>query len=183
MRLFIAVDIDDPGMVERLRDLEEELRALRVQMKLVEPENFHVTIRFIGEVPDYVAGEIRGKVLPSLRFRPFKLRLAGVGAFPSPSSARVVWVGIVEGFDELKAIREQVDRGLRDLGLRLEEEEFAPHITLARLKERGSPAVAKFIMERSSYEVGEMEVRAVRLKKSNLTPRGPIYETLAEARV
>mgnify|MGYP001770648643 CR=1 FL=1 len=183
MRVFIAVDVDDPGMVARLRELEEELASLRVQMKLVEPENFHVTIRFIGEVSDYVVSEIRGKVLPAIKFRPFRLRLAGVGAFPSPSNARVVWVGITEGFDELRQIRDQVDRGLKDIGLRLEEEEFTPHITLARLKERGSPAIVKFLMDRANYEVGEMEVRSVRLKKSTLTPRGPIYETLAEARV
>jgi len=104
-------------------------------------------------------------------------------AWPSWRSPRVIWVGITEGFEELKAIREQVDKGLKDLGLRLEEEEFVPHITLARLKERGSPAVLKFLMERSNYEIGEMTVTSVRLKKSTLTPRGPIYETLAEARV
>ncbi len=183
MRVFIAVDVDQPEMVQSLRALEEELSSLRVPMKLVEPENLHITIRFIGEVSDFIVGEIRSKVLPSLRFKPFKLRLAGLGAFPSPSNARVIWVGITEGFEELKAIREQVDKGLKDLGLRLEEEEFVPHITLARLKERGSPAVLKFLMERSNYEIGEMTVTSVRLKKSTLTPRGPIYETLAEARV
>ncbi len=67
MRLFIAVDIDRPELVERLKEIEDELLSLRVPMKLVEPENFHITIRFIGEVADYVAGEIRGRVLPSLR--------------------------------------------------------------------------------------------------------------------
>ncbi|MGC9210240.1 MAG: RNA 2',3'-cyclic phosphodiesterase [Acidilobus sp.] len=183
MRLFIAVDIDRPELVKRLEEIEDELLSLRVPMKLVEPENFHITIRFIGEVADYVASEIRGRVLPSLRFKPFRLKLAGVGAFPNPSNARVIWVGIVEGFEELKEIREQVDRGLKEIGLSLEEEEFTPHLTIARVKERGSPAVLKFIMEKANYEIGEMEVRSVRLKKSTLTPRGPIYETLAEARV
>ncbi|MGC9072020.1 MAG: RNA 2',3'-cyclic phosphodiesterase [Acidilobus sp.] len=183
MRLFIAVDIDRQDMLQRLKELEEELSSLHVPMKLVEPENFHITVRFIGEVAEYVAGEIRGRILPGLRFKPFRLRLAGIGGFPSPSNARVIWVGIVKGFDELKDIREQIDRGLREIGITLEQEEFTPHLTLARIKERGSPAVLKFIMEKSNYEIGEMEVRSVRLKKSTLTPRGPIYETLAEARV
>ena len=181
MRVFIAVDIDNPAIVSRLRDLEASLLATRVPMKPVEPENFHITIRFIGEVPDYVVNEIRSQVLPKIKFKPFVVKLAGVGAFPSPSNARVVWIGIQKGFEELKAIRDQVDKLLTDLGLRLEQEEFAPHITLARIKDRGNPAIYKFIMDNANVEVGEQEVRSVRLKKSTLTPRGPIYETLAEA--
>jgi len=65
LRVFIAVDVDQPEMVQSLRALEEELSSLRVPMKLVEPENLHITIRFIGEVSDFIVGEIRSKVLPS----------------------------------------------------------------------------------------------------------------------
>jgi 2'-5' RNA ligase len=184
LRAFIAVDIDRPELVNKLKELELELESTRVRMKLVEPENFHVTLRFLGEIPDSAVSDIRSGVLPKLRFKPFTLKLSGVGAFPSPSSARVIWVGIVQGFDELKSIRDQLDKLLRDTGIKYEsDEEFTPHITIARLKERSNPEVAKFILEHSSYEVGEMVVNAVRLKKSILTPRGPIYETIAEARV
>ncbi len=183
MRAFIAVDIDKPEIVSRLRLLEEELQQLKVKMKLVEPENFHITLRFLGEIPDFTVSDIRSRVLPSLRFRPFVVKLSGFGAFPSATNARVLWVGISEGFDQLKSIRDQLDSLLRQAGIRFEEEEFSPHITLARLKERGGAAVAKFIMDHSSYEIGEMIVNSVRLKKSTLTPRGPIYETIAEARV
>lgn len=184
MRTFIAVDIDKPELVNKLKELEMELEATRVRIKLVEPENFHVTLRFLGEIPDSTVSDIRSGVLPKLKFKPFTLRLSGVGAFPSPNSARVIWVGIVQGFDELKSIRDQLDRLLKDIGIKYEnDEEFTPHITIARLKYRPSPEIIKFIMEHSSYEVGEMIVNAVRLKKSTLTPKGPIYETIAEARV
>ncbi|ADL19530.1 2'-5' RNA ligase [Acidilobus saccharovorans 345-15] len=184
MRAFIAVDIDRPELVSKLKELEQELESTRVRMKLVEPENFHITLRFLGEIPDSAVSDIRSGVLPKLRFKPFTLKLSGVGAFPSPNLARVIWVGIVQGFDELKSIRDQLDKLLKDTGIKYESgEEFTPHITIARLKERSNPEVAKFVLEHSSYEVGEMVVNAVRLKKSILTPRGPIYETIAEAHV
>jgi 2'-5' RNA ligase len=184
MRTFIAVDVDEPSIVAKLREIEQELNMVKARMKLVEPENFHITLRFLGEVPDHVVSDIRSQVLLKIKFKPFTLKLSGVGAFPSPTSARVIWVGVVQGFDELKRIREQLDLLLKDVGVRYEEdEEFTPHITLARLKERPSPEVARFIVEHSSYDIGEMTIKAVRLKKSTLTPRGPIYETIAEARV
>ncbi len=183
MRVFIAVDIDKEDIVARLRELEGHLMETRVSMKLVEPENLHITIRFIGEVPNYIVDDIRSHVIARLRFKPFTLRLSGVGAFPSPSNARVVWIGVAQGFEELKAIRDQVDSMLRDIGVALEPEEFSPHVTIARLKERGHPAIVRFLADFANYEAGEQEVNVVRLKKSILTPRGPIYETIAEAKV
>ena len=185
VRVFIAVDVDEPLLVSRLSRLIDAVVATGVPMKPVEPENLHITIRFIGEVPEGLVGEIARDVLGGLEFPEFELELRGLGAFPGPYRPRVVWVGVSRGAGELARIRERVEVGLRRLGIPPERggHEFRPHLTLARIKgSRNIQALTKLILDYQDYEIGSMVVRSVRLKKSTLTPRGPIYETLAEAK-
>ena len=185
LRVFIAVDIDDPMLVSRLERLIDSLRATGVPMKPVEPENLHITLRFIGEVPEGLVEEIKREVIGRLEFDPFDLELKGLGAFPGPYRPRVVWVGVGEGSEGLRRLHDLVEEGLRRLGVPPERgaKEYVPHLTLARIKgSRNIQALTKLILEHGDYPVGRMRVTSVRLKKSTLTRRGPIYETLAEAR-
>ena len=183
VRTFIAVDIEDPLLLSRIERLKEALVATGVPMKPVETQNLHITLRFIGEVPYGVVNDIIDLVLKRLSFKPFTIMLKGLGAFPSPLRPRVVWIGVEEGAERLRELREFIESGLRRLGLRPEKEEFIPHLTLARIKgARNLHALIKFIQDHEGYEVGSMTVEAVRLKKSTLTPKGPIYETLWEVK-
>lgn len=184
VRVFIAIDIEDPLLVSRLARLRDTVVATGVPMKPVEEENFHITLRFIGEVDSSRVETIKEHVLSALDFRRFVLELKGLGAFPTPSRPRVVWVGVSKGFDEVRRVRDSVESRLRNLGFRPESKEFHPHVTLARIK--GSKNISSLVRVLNDYSdtiVGEMTVSSIRLKKSTLTPRGPIYETLAEARL
>ena len=183
LRVFIAVDIEDPLVVSRLERVKEAVVSTGVPVKTVETENLHLTIRFIGEVGRGLVEDIKREVLGRLSFEPFDMELVGLGAFPSPTRPRVVWVGVGRGGDELRRIRDEVERGLRRLGVRPESQEFHPHVTLARVKgQRNIQALVKLIQEYSGFEFGVVRVERVRLKRSILTSRGPIYETLAEVR-
>jgi 2'-5' RNA ligase len=183
LRVFIAIDIEDPLVVSRLERLKEAVVATGVPMKPVETENLHLTLRFIGEVPRGLVEEIKREVLARLVFEPFDMELVGLGAFPSPARPRVVWVGVRGGAEELRRLRGEIEAGLRRLGVRPEQQEFHPHVTLARIKgSRNIQALVKLLAEMSDYEVGRVRVTSVRLKKSTLTRSGPIYETLAEVR-
>ncbi len=183
LRVFIAVDIEDPLLLSALERVKEALTATGAPMKPVETQNLHITLRFIGEVPRGLVEEIARGVLDSLSFSEFDVVLRGLGAFPSPVRPRVVWVGVSEGSEELTRIHDEVERGLRRLGLPPQREKFVPHVTLARLKgSRNISAVVKLIEEYADYEFGRFRVKSIRLKKSTLTPRGPIYETLWEVR-
>jgi len=183
LRVFIAVDIDDPLLVSRISGVIDALTSLGVPLKPVEPGNLHITIRFIGEVPRDVVNEIIDRVLSKVKFKEFDLRLRGIGAFPSTLRPRVVWIGVENGYSELKALRDQVESGLRGLGLRPERQEFKPHLTLARVKgARNISSLIRFMEGYRDYEFGVMKVRVVRLKKSTLTRSGPIYETLWEVK-
>ncbi|RLG42822.1 MAG: RNA 2',3'-cyclic phosphodiesterase, partial [Thermoproteota archaeon] len=109
-----------------------------------------------------------------------RARLFGVGAFPSMSRPRVIWVGVEEGREELVRLMRWVDSRLRRLGFPREDREPHPHLTIARVKWlRDRESLKRVLSSLLSTDFGEIEVREIRLKKSTLTPKGPIYETLA----
>jgi len=180
IRAFIAIDIEEPVIVGRIVNIRDAFVGTGAPMKPVEDYNLHLTIRFLGYIPMSLIDDIH-RVLESVEFKPFKMKLAGVGAFPSIVRPRVIWIGVREGADVLRSIYEQVERGLRRIGLRAEREEFVPHVTLARLKgSRNIERVVKLLEEFKDVEVGEVEVRCIRLKQSILQRSGPIYKTLRE---
>ncbi len=183
MRAFIAIDIEEPSIVQKLVWLRDLFVQTGAPMKPVEDQNLHLTLRFLGEIPAGLIEDIYMNVLSRLQFKRFRMRLAGVGAFPSPTRPRVIWVGVREGSDVLQRLYREIESGLRRLGFRPEREEFVPHVTLARIKgSRNIDKVVKLLNEYADFEIGEVIVESVRLKQSILTPRGPIYRTLREVR-
>jgi len=184
LRVFIAIDIDDPLLLSRIERIKESIISTGVPMKPVETSNIHLTIRFIGEIPRWKVEEIEKEVMAKITGEQFKITLKGIGAFPSTSRPRVVWVGVTEGADRLREYREIIDNELRRLGIPPEARSFSPHITLARIKgSRNIHSLIRLLNEYSDYEVGSMIIKAIRLKKSTLTRSGPIYETLWEAKL
>jgi len=183
-RVFIAVDIEDPILIEKFTMMSNTLASTGVPMKLVEGHNLHITLRFIGEVDRGIVDRIIGEVLKPLSFNRFRVMFKGLGGFPTGSRPRVIWVGVEQGFDELKSIREWIEGRLRAIGIKPEGREFKPHLTLARVKgSRNLHSLVRLLQEYSDYEFGWMTVDRVRLKKSTLTRHGPIYDTLWEARL
>ncbi len=183
IRAFISIDIEEPLVIGRLVQLRDMLVATGVPMKPVENENLHITLRFLGQIPVSLVDEIYNNVLARLALKRFKIRLVGLGAFPSITRPRVVWVGVREGGDILQEIYGEIERGLRRLGFKPEREQFVPHVTLARIKgSRNIEKLVRLLQEYSEFEIGEIVVDSVRLKQSILTPRGPIYRTLKEVK-
>lgn len=151
-------------------------------MKLVEPENIHGTLRFLGEVSPSLLDQVKNE-LGQVAFRSFATELRGIGAFPNPRRPNVVWVGIARGSEELQRIFSQLEPRLRGLGLPSDRKGFSPHITISRVKSgRNREALYSTILDMSDREFGEMTVESIRLKKSTLTPKGPIYSTVYEQR-
>ncbi len=184
VRVFIAVDIEDPLLLSRLERLRDSLEGTGVPMKPVETENMHITIRFIGEIPESRIEDIISTALDPINVAPFTIKLAGLGGFPNPYRPRVVWVGVSQGAEGLEAINHIVETGLRKAGFRPERQEFHAHVTLARIKgTRNLEKMVKMMISYRDVEIGEMLVDKVRLKKSTLTRKGPIYETLYEKRL
>lgn len=172
MRLFIAVDVDDP-IREKIKPVLSELSRIN-GVKAVEPENLHITLLFLGEVNESRVSKIEEK-LSEVEFEPFKILFEGVGAFPNVNSPRVVWVGVKES-GELTGLANNIYEKLKKLGFR-RDKEFKAHLTVGRVK-RKNPEVSEVIKRHASENFGEMEIRSFRLKQSILTPKGPIYKDL-----
>lgn len=178
LRAFIAVDIEDDRLLDKLLEIQARIMATGADVKIVERENIHVTLRFLGQISKGIADEVIS-VLKGLKASSFKMKLAGVGAFPNVQKPRVVWVGVSEGAEALKKVYAQLEEGLRRIGFRPEREAFSPHATLARVRSRrGMERLVSTILSLQAEEVGEMVVQRVKLKKSVLTAKGPTYTDL-----
>jgi 2'-5' RNA ligase len=126
MRLFVALDLPWP-LKERLTTLAGGVPGAR----WVPPENYHLTLRFIGETPAHRAEEI-DLAMANLRVRGFALTLAGVGVFAKAGRSTSLWVG-VERNPQLDHLQSKIETALQRAGLEPERRRFTPHVTLARL--------------------------------------------------
>ncbi|RLI18904.1 RNA 2',3'-cyclic phosphodiesterase [Candidatus Bathyarchaeota archaeon] len=180
LRSFIAFDIEDEEIVRRLTEAQTYIAKTGADLKLVEPKNIHITIRFLGNISPAMVDRIYG-AMENVSFKPFQVEIKGLGAFPKPRFPRVVWAGIRKGAEELRNIFEQLESQLRKLGFQPDPKGFSPHITIARVKTgRNKAELARALKELAEKEFGIMIAKCLRLKKSTLTPRGPVYTTLKE---
>jgi RNA 2',3'-cyclic 3'-phosphodiesterase len=140
----------------------------------VDPGNYHVTLRFVGEVDEGTAGDI-DEALSHVRARRFDLALAGVGQFGD----RMLWAGI-EKNPALLHLRDKVESALVRLGLEPETRRYAPHVTLARLKGASDTRLQAFIREHALFRAEAFAVDRFSLIASYLTKSGAIYEDQAD---
>jgi len=181
IRSFIAVDLDDQGIKDRIVNVQKDLQQTHAQLKMVEPEILHLTLRFLGEIPQETLEMVK-QILRGVNFRPFEVTFSGVGTFPSLNRINVVWIGITHGQEQLGEIFRQMEPKLREIGMAADNKGFSPHLTIARVKSGvNRAALAGAVAKMRDLEFGDMPVKYVRLKKSTLSPKGPIYTTIYEA--
>jgi len=173
IRLFVSLELPEASR-ERLHRLCCDVPGAR----WVEPEQLHLTVRFIGEVEEHVFEEIRDR-LGGVRVDPFEIELCGVGHFPPRGQPRVLWAGIARS-DSLRLLHQRVDSVLVRAGLPPERRKFSPHITLARL--RGAPprAVGSFLATHGLFREGPIEVDRFWLYSSQLSPKRAVHRAEAE---
>lgn len=168
-RVFAAV-VPPPEVVAALDD---RLENLSIPGRPVPPPNWHLTLRFIGKVDEVRyqrwLGAIDSAALPS----PFRVTLGGLGAFPRPARATVLWVG-VEG-DQLSDLATVVDEAAAEAGLGGEERPFRPHLTISRVR---PPADVRPLIDAGDgwklpFRVREFHVMAA------LGSRYRVYETFS----
>ncbi len=178
MRVFIAVEIENPEVLNKLISIKREVESCGGRaIKPVEDENIHLTIRFIGEVHETYLPRIHECMDMMRTVKHFSMKVAGIGAFPSPARPRVIWAGVVDGIRELKELRAIADRCLRGIA-QPDRHGFSPHITLARVKGHVGSCIRDIIERHKDTVIGETPVTKVVLKQSRLTPKGPIYTDL-----
>ncbi|TRO44254.1 RNA 2',3'-cyclic phosphodiesterase [Candidatus Bathyarchaeota archaeon] len=180
IRTFLAFDIEDQTILRRIMQAQKMLVSTGADLKLVNPQNIHLTIRFLGEIPLTMIDQIYEE-MKKLVFSPFQIELEGIGAFPKPAYPRVVWAGIRNGVKELKNVFEQLEPRLRGLGFQPDNKGFSPHLTIARVRSgRNKAKLAELINDLMDYDFGTVNSGHLKLIKSDLTPRGPIYTNVKE---
>ncbi len=180
IRSFFAFDIEDEGVIRRLAEAQGMLANTGADLKLVKPQNIHLTVRFLGNIPPPMVDALHEEI-KQVSFAPFEIILRGLGVFPRLSHPRVVWAGIKKGADELVNVFAQLEPRLRGLGFKPDTKGFSPHLTIARVRSgRNKVQLVKLVRELEDYDFGAVKAECLRLKKSVLTPRGPIYTTLRE---
>ncbi len=166
MRCFIAIEIPFT------RNMEELQKSIEGRVKLVEKENMHITLKFLGEINQDMVKKIKD-IVEECKTSPFSISLHGVGFFPNERYIRVIWIGI-EPPDEIIAISRCIDEKLSKLGFE-KERSYVPHLTVARAK---GPIKIKNLEKFRNMEFAKVDVAEIKIKKSTLTQRGPIYEDL-----
>lgn len=175
IRSFVAVDIP-AGMRDDIARIQREIAT--GGLRLVKPELVHVTLKFLGNVPEEKMDEII-EALKRIKSPPFDASLKGLGSFPG-RSIRVVWIGIEGDFRPLTLA---VEDTLEPFGFEREKRGFSPHVTLGRVKDPSSDIskqISRKISQTGDIHLGAFHVDHFLLKKSTLTGGGPIYEDLAE---
>lgn len=173
MRAFLAIEISEEAKHELIK-IQKQLPDAK--LKLVEPENLHLTLNFFGEIDDKKANKIK-ELLSEIKFQKFKGHLGKIGFFPNEKFIRVVWVSL-EPNGRVKELHKEINKVLN-----IKEEDFESHITLARIKFIKNKEEFVKEVKKINVKTVEFDVDSFVLKKSTLTEKGPIYGTIKEFRL
>ena len=178
-RVFVAADIHRKSELENIqKNLISRLQLEHFQIKLVMPENFHFTLVFFGEISDSLLDKIVTKI-SEIKFQSFRINYGPIGAFPDIKRAKVIWIGLdSETKHAFSQMYDIVISNLGKLDARLEnemEKEIIPHITLCRA--RKMPLCLNLPQVQSDNAIEDV-IDTISVKKSLITPHGPIYENI-----
>lgn len=180
MRTFIAIEI--PEEIKRqMAEVQARLRNAAIDASWPRPEGIHLTLKFLGEVAEALLPDITRALQGSVKgINPFRLEIAGTGAFPNARNARVVWIGLSGELEKLGLLQAAVENEMVRAGLEREDRPFKPHLTLARIKYvRSKDSLQKALEQEKDVRLAGFDVKAVSLMKSELKRTGAEYTELA----
>jgi len=180
-RGFIAIDID---VFPKLLEFEKKIKETGANVKLVDPENVHVTLKFLGETNMSQMEEIDKIMKDAIKdIDPFDIQLKGAGVFPNENYIKVIWIGIKQG-ESIDIITGKIDEQLSKIGFKKEKRGFSPHLTIARVRSsKAKDEILQVIKRYRDVQFVDLRVDSIKLKKSDLTPNGPIYSTMLEVKL
>jgi len=187
MRLFIAIEISEE-ILNALAWMQSHLKYAGADVKWVEKDNIHLTLKFLGEVKEEKVGEIKA-ILDDVAkgFTPFDMTVKGIGAFPKIDFPKVIWAGLDKGANESKELAEVIDNRLSNIGFQRESRPFAAHLTIGRVKSpKNKDALKEKIISINNdvrNTICEIRIESLFLIQSTLTPNGPLYTKLHESRL
>jgi len=184
IRSFIAIELPDEVKRELAQLIYELGKAKYPFVKWVDMENTHLTLKFLGNIPQGQVAKIAEAMKQAVRGKsPFQLEISRLGAFPSINQPRVIWIGVGGETDSLLKLQREIDSRLVPLGFAPEKQPFVPHLTVGRVRENASPddrkALGQLLASRVFDSQGHIAVDSIKLMRSQLTPEGPVYSLLS----
>ena len=177
MRLFVALELSDAVRMT-VRELLDRLQRARADVRWVRPEGMHLTLKFIGEVPEEKVAPIKRALAQAASAKPVAMAFRGLGYFPNERRPRVLWIGI-EASENLAELAAQLEAALEPLGIARENRPFVPHLTLGRFKSAKRLAqLQEEVAALPSTEFGRIEAGEFFLFQSKLSPKGAEYSKL-----
>jgi len=194
IRTFIAIELPHTWQAA-LADLQaawqQQDRQIAGQVRWVAPENVHLTLKFLGDVPTNKIATLQTTLTAICQTQtPFQLTMGATGVFPNPSRPRVLWVGLTGDLPRLQHFAQAIEKGLIPLQFAPERRGFSPHLTLGRVRDTATPEqcqrigqmVTSFRPEHTITRWQNLEslvVHGVNLMRSDLSPSGAHYTRLA----
>lgn len=180
MRSFIAIELPE-SIHKALAVVQSEYKETGADIRLVKPDNIHLTLKFLGDIPEAEVEKVE-EVLKTVcgRYEPFEIGVCRTGIFPPKGSPRVLWAGLRNN-NHLTDLQRDIEDGLADIGFKKENRRFIPHLTIGRFRSsRRKEAVDEIIRSHENDGFGEMTARSVCLMKSELRPEGARYSKISE---
>jgi 2'-5' RNA ligase len=178
-RLFVSVDLPDE-LTDAVEDVQDEFRDAS-GLNVTDPEQAHVTVTFLGDTPPRQVDDLTDALSAAVEdagVGPFEATVGGLGVFPNLDYISVVWLGVEAGADEMVRLHEAVEDRTVARGFDEEDQEFTPHVTLARMDHAGGKELVQELVRERDPTVGTTRVEELRLTESELTPEGPAYSTV-----
>ena len=181
IRAFLAVDPPEEIFREIIGIQERLKKTIKGDIRWVRPEGIHLTLKFFGYVYQSDVANISLVVKNNVAYmKTLMLNVRNVGAFPTTTRPRVLWLGIDGDTDPLISLQAEMDTGFQEYGFKKEDRPFRPHLTLARVKEpKGLIGLAEAVKKNGDYVAGSFSVSGLTLFKSDLKPTGAIYTKLS----
>jgi len=184
IRSFLAIEL--PKLIlKKIEEVQRDLRSTRADVRWVNPEKIHLTLKFFGNIEESRIDPIFKSIEEPIRNTPpYSIEVKGVGAFPQLRNPRVIWIGLVNGKEILTSFQKQIETQLEKIGFQTENRPFHPHLTLGRMKSsRGREEMVGRMEKHREEEFGDFQVERVILFKSDLKPSGPVYTLLREMKL
>ncbi len=179
IRSFIAVTLP-ADVQDHLRKIEGLLKSgTVVPVKWVEPENIHLTLKFLGDIDPGKVGDISGTISQATTgISSFTLEIKGLGVFPNPRNTRIAWAGLAGDLGKLNLLQKNIEARLEKFGFPSEKRGFSPHITLARIRDNAKAEEREWfgkLVTGTFIKPVPFPVDTIWLIRSELTRRGPMY--------
>jgi 2'-5' RNA ligase len=187
LRAFIAIELSQE-LKRQISELQADLKRQAPELRAlnwVRPEGIHLTLRFLGDMAEEQIEPLTNMLkAAAASVHEFRLEARGLGGFPTPARARVVWLGLTGEAGAMSALHNlqtSIEQEVVSLGFAAEARVFTPHLTLARVRNRAvSGPLAKLVIKEQDRMVGELFAGSVALIKSELRPSGAVYTSLVE---